>query len=136
MSGRRPSNVLHSVSKEAHDALQQSKCDLSWERYYEGWPDIRDRYDVTVALIRGPAVLDIGCGQGLLLHLLGERRPEVTCRVGLDSWGDILYEANSRLAGAFELWLEEAEHLPGKDGEFDTVVLGQILEHVHDVQVT
>ena len=122
------------LTREAHQTLQQSKRDQSWQRYHDGWPDVVDRYDVTVALARGPALLDVGCGQGLLLHLLRERRPDVRRRVGLDSWPAMLDEALARGAGDFELWLEEAEHLPALDGEFDSVVLGQVLEHVYDAR--
>jgi SAM-dependent methyltransferase len=123
------------MNRDEHDRLQQSKRDQSWQRYHDGrWPDLNDRYDVTAVLVRGPAVLDVGCGQGLLLHLLGERRPDVTRRVGLDSFPGILDEAQVKLSGDFELWLDEASACPGLNAEFDTVVLGQVLEHVYDAQ--
>lgn len=112
------------MNHEEHDRLQQAKRDLSWQRYEEGWQDIVDRYDVTAALVRGD-VLDIGCGQCLLGHLLTEGR-----YVGLDSWDEMLEEARER--GDFELRFGKAEGLPFGRGEFDSVVMGQVLEHVYD----
>jgi ubiquinone/menaquinone biosynthesis C-methylase UbiE len=113
------------MNRDKHDCLQQSKRDLSWQRYEDGWPDIVDRYNVTAALVRDD-VLDVGCGQCLLGRLL----PSAGRYVGLDSWDEMLAEASER--GAFEIRLGEAEKLPFADGEFDCVVLGQVLEHVYD----
>jgi ubiquinone/menaquinone biosynthesis C-methylase UbiE len=118
------------MTREEHDRLQRAKRDLSWQRYEDGWPDIVDRYDVTAALVRGPDVLDVGCGQCLLGHLLRQHRPDVERYVGLDSWDEMLNEAKER--GDFELWLGDAEELPFQEGEFDSVILGQVLEHVYD----
>lgn len=117
------------MNREEHDRLQQSKKDLSWERYHDGWPDVKDRYDVTAALARGNSVLDVGCGQALLGHLLAQ---DGVHYVGLDSWPDMLSEAAHR--GDFELWLGDAGKMPFGEDEFDCVVLGQVLEHVYDAE--
>jgi len=115
------------MNREEHDRLQQLKRDLSWQRYHDGWADVKDRYDVTAALVRGDSVLDVGCGQALLGHLLARLNIRYT---GLDNWSEMLNEANERCN--LDLRLDDAEELPFEDGEFDCVVLGQLLEHVYD----
>lgn len=108
------------------EAVLEAKHDLSWERYQEGWIDIIDRYDMTAALVRGPKVLDIGCAQGVLGWLLGSR-VEYT---GVDASPTMV----DRARGLFglDIRLAYAEHLPFEAGEFDTIVMGQVLEHVLD----
>lgn len=123
------------VTTETHKALLAAKNDASWERYYSGdYPELTDRYDVTVALVRGISILDIGCAEGLLLHLLQQRRPETKRLVGLDASRVMIGKARFNLGDRAELYHSYSEELPFDNSEFDTVVLGQTLEHVRKVE--
>lgn len=124
------------VSKEQHIRWVEAKQDASWQRYDHGRLDLLDRYDVTAALVRGKDILDIGCGQCLLGKLLRHRRPEIKRIIGVDVSTEMVSEAKQRLDKTIGLYLAYAEMLPFSDESFDTVVLGQTLEHVHDLTKT
>lgn len=113
-------------------AIVNSKHDESWQRYHAGWPDLVDRYDVTAALVRGPDVIDIGCGECLLAKLLKERRPDVKHYVGIDASDEMIRRARAVFADSIVTVQGYAEDLHFNFGAFDTVVLGQVLEHVKD----
>lgn len=110
------------------EVILESKHDLSWERYQENWPELRDRYDMTATLVRGLKVLDIGCAQGLLGHLL----PPQFEYVGIDASQTMVKRA--RALFGLDARQAYAESLPFETGEFDTVVMGQVLEHVLDAE--
>lgn len=116
--------------------IVKSKNDESWTRYKAGRPDLIDRYDVTSALVHGPAVLDVGCGECLLAYLLTIRRDDIKRYVGLDPSPEMIARAVRVLGSTIEIKEGFAENLPYKAGEFDTVVLGQTLEHVRDAVET
>ena len=122
------------ISEQEHLRLAEGKMDASWERYHEERVDLVDRYNVTVALIRSnESVLDIGCGQGLLAYLLRERI--ITTRITgidisqseLDNADEMLWRHNGYDVRLLKM---NAESLTFDDAKFDTVVLGQTLEHV------
>ncbi len=77
-------------------------------------------------------VLEVGCGAGRMLRALREARP------GLRLCGADVSRAALARAGArspdLELRLVKAPHalLPAEDGEFDAVLLLDVLEHVTD----
>lgn len=122
------------ITADKHLKLTESKMDASWERYHAGRIELVDRYNVTVALVQGNCVLDIGCGQGLLIHLLRQRNG-TTCLTGVDiSQGEV---TNARkllgkilIGNLADVCIMDAECLDLGDNEFDTVVIGQTLEHV------
>lgn len=120
------------VTKEEHGILLRTKYDASWERYFGGWIDVVDRYNVTVSLTKGPRVLDIGCGEGLLGHLLADKKGIETI-TGVDACEEMVFVAMSHVGAFVELYATEAEDMPFERNKFDTVVLGQVLEHVIDV---
>jgi len=113
------------MTRGEHDRVQRHKLDKSRQRYEEGEQEMRGRYDATVRLCAG-RVLDVGCGQALLGELL--RGIPSMFYIGIDAWEVILREAPPDV----QVQVDDAERLPFGDGEFDTVVMGQVLEHVFD----
>jgi len=122
------------VTSENFDAIVKSKDDKSFDRYYAGRRDLLDRYDMTVALLRGKSVLDIGCAESLLAALVAERRPDIERVVGIDANSRLVMQSKQRLGVDADVRHCYAENLPFASGEFDTVVLGQTLEHVHNAK--
>lgn len=79
---------------------------------------VDERIRAMVKLCRG-RVLDAGCGKGQYAHLLGD-------------WVGIDYSIEGLKAARGDRVLADAEHLPFKDGCFDTVFASELLEHVVD----
>ncbi len=85
------------------------------------------RHQATLELIKEGTVLDVGCGDGLLLKLLREQ--------GIIASGvDISSEAVAQCQKAGFTALEHSldDPLPFPDNAFDTVTLLDVLEHVYD----
>ena len=75
----------------------------------------------------GPKVLDVGCGSGIYTDYLAAK--------GYDAWGldlveEFVEKAQQQKKGTYIL--SQSDKLPFADGEFDTVLLFDILEHVDD----
>ena len=97
---------------------------------------LRRRIDWMAEEAHGPRVLDVGCSEGILEVLLARRGIEVT---GVDINADALDFARGLLAEEpdevrerVELVHSTAEEAGLSPGSFDTVVIGETLEHVHD----
>ena len=97
---------------------------------------LRRRIDWMADEARGPRILDVGCSEGILEVLLARRGLEVT---GVDINADALDFARGLLAEEPDEVRERVELVHGtaeetglSPGSFDTVVLGETLEHVHD----
>ncbi len=97
---------------------------------------LRRRIDWMVDQAQGPRVLDVGCSEGILEVLLARRGIEVT---GVEVNPDALEFARDLLAKEPEGLRAHARLIEGDfigerpvTGLFDTVVLGEILEHLHD----
>ena len=73
-------------------------------------------------------VLDVGCGTGELLRMVGERFPETT-RTGLDLSAEMLSVARHKLGEGVELVQGDAERLPFADGDFDVVLCCDSFHH-------
>ena len=99
------------------------------------WGEIlRRRIDWMVDQVMGPRVLDVGCSEGVLEILLARRGIEVT---GVDIDADALRLARSLLKKepnevAGRVRLIEVDFIRSELGvpAFDTVVMGEIVEHV------
>ena len=83
--------------------------------------------DLTVAAPLGD-LLDIGCGQGRILKLLATRAHRVV-GVDVDSDARRLARAELLLAGSPNCSLRQGDmySLPFDDGEFDTIILDDVL---------
>lgn len=87
----------------------------------------RARYRATAHLCRG-RVAELGCGEGHLARLIHERGHEV---VGVDLAATKIAEAR-RLHPAIPFLQGDIRAVDLPDGHFDTVILAEVLEHVHD----
>lgn len=103
----------------AHDDLVPSSVD---DRLLH-----RALVELTVARPLGD-LLDIGCGQGRLLKLLASRAQRVV-GVDIDSGARRLARAEMLLAGLPNCTLRQGDmfSLPFADGEFDTIILDDVL---------
>jgi ubiquinone/menaquinone biosynthesis C-methylase UbiE len=93
----------------------------------------RRKYEAVLANIpRTNKILDIGCGTGMLLSLLGGRAELV---IGIDFSPEMLQKARRRATGA-PLVLADADHLPFIDGSFDVVVSITLLQNMPNPAAT
>lgn len=76
----------------------------------------------------GESVLDVGCNSGYIVDFL----PPSCTVAGVDVAEALVEKARGRLA---RVDVAPAEALPYPDRSVDVVVLGEILEHVHDPRV-
>ncbi|MBJ7330706.1 MAG: methyltransferase domain-containing protein [Solirubrobacteraceae bacterium] len=77
-------------------------------------------------------VLDVGCGAGGLgAALKAEGRPGLQV-FGLEGFPEAADRARERLDGVFCLDLDGLEELPEDLGTFDTIIFGDVLEHLRD----
>jgi 2-polyprenyl-3-methyl-5-hydroxy-6-metoxy-1,4-benzoquinol methylase len=88
------------------------------------------------------SLLDVGCGEGVLVHKwaqrLGERHPGGSTRVvGIDLQEESIQAGwAERQAPNLEYRVMEAANLPFADGEFDLASAIEVLEHVPDPEHT
>lgn len=78
-------------------------------------------------------VLDVGCGRGALGAALKARDPEVVVH-GLEYVQEAVDVAATRIDTAAQVDLNTLESLPFELGSIDTMVFGDILEHLLDPQ--
>ncbi len=81
-------------------------------------------------LPRTGRVLEVGCGAGRFLRAVGAARPDLAL-TGVDVSRSAL-AALASLAPAIETRIVTQTALPARDGEFDAVLLLDVLEHVDD----
>ncbi|HWD01539.1 MAG TPA: class I SAM-dependent methyltransferase [Amycolatopsis sp.] len=113
-----------------HDARPHAASELAERARVAG--DGRTLYEVFAEHVDGAkAVLDLGCGDGALLEVLGKRGAEKLA--GLDLSPGQVEVAVKRLDSA-DVRVGRAQELPFADGEFDTVVSLMALMLMTDVE--
>jgi 2-polyprenyl-3-methyl-5-hydroxy-6-metoxy-1,4-benzoquinol methylase len=82
------------------------------------------------------SLLDVGCGEGVLVHRWALRLPEARL-VGIDLQEDSIQAGwAERQAPNLSYQVMRAEHLPFAQGEFDLASAIEVLEHVPDPEHT
>lgn len=109
---------------------EESLYQKIWDKYQFNTSVEKDsRVDVASRLIeRGTRFLDIGCGDGLLCHLVKDKYEQV---YGIDISPRAVEIAKSRGINAERVNLN-TDALPFEDNYFDTVVCLDVIEHVFD----
>jgi glycosyltransferase involved in cell wall biosynthesis/SAM-dependent methyltransferase len=115
-----------------HDRITQAYLGELGERFMQR---TQRRIHWMCGQVRGPRILDIGCSQGIVSLLLGRAGHEVT---GIDLDAKVVAEARAYLSteplevqSRVQFVHGDAAELPVEES-FDTVVLGEILEHLED----
>lgn len=92
----------------------------------------RDYLDsIALGALKGrPCVLDIGCGEGILLEKIGQFCSDVSAQ-GIDLCRENIEICRSHKLSAF---LADACKLPFADGVFDACVMTEVIEHLEDGQ--
>ena len=96
-------------------------------RVHEGTDNSQACIERIAADVVGKSVCDVGCGTGVLLKIIHEKRPELTQLTGVDFAID---DANS-LPG-IDYVAAKIESLPFEDDAFDTVICTHVVEHILD----
>ncbi len=128
---------------ENHDTIEHDHVRDKVAQVYLGAVDwgpsrevLRRRVDWMADQVCGPSVLDVGCSEGILELLLARRGLDVT---GVDVNAEALDFARELLANEPEETQARVRLIHGDfirsrpvTGQFDTVILGEILEHLND----
>jgi len=134
--------VKEIITRDDQLEEERFKGDLSYQVYHNEveWDEptrenIKARIDRIVELSQGNT-LDIGCSDGVISILIAEKGLNV---IGMDMLQEHIDRANVNLKKASEKaqrkayftqgWAEELKYF---DDTYDTVILGEVLEHVVD----
>ena len=117
------------------------KTDKLWERYFDSKNKLNrfvvNRINWFLKNIDGNKILDIGCAEGLLIHLLSAKKTCVVYGVDIcDKSIKIAIENNKDCVGKnVFLKTQDAENLDYDNNFFDCVVMGEVLEHVNNQNI-
>lgn len=115
--------------------------DNIYDAYYSNMGEefgkkVRDRVHWITQNVRGSQMLDVGCSQGITGILLGREGKEV---LGLDASSSAIEDAKNNLLKEekeTQEWVtfEKANFFVKEfTQKFDTVILGEVLEHITDI---
>lgn len=113
------------------------KLDLGHERYYDVNDHhhnvLKSRIDWIIPRIVGPRILDIGCASGIICRLASMKK-NIKEIYGVDVCKKIIKKAKklNKYNTNIKFSIGFAEELKFKDNYFDSVILGETLEHVFD----
>jgi len=91
-----------------------------WYKNPEKYKRYKDHVDRVVDWIKEKNVLDVGCGDGLITHLLKAK--------GIDNEAEAIKVGKRR--GVDDIELGDIYNIQYKDDEFDAVFMGDVLEHL------
>jgi 2-polyprenyl-3-methyl-5-hydroxy-6-metoxy-1,4-benzoquinol methylase len=92
--------------------------------------------DELLAAAAPASLLDVGCGEGVLVHRWAQHLPAARV-VGIDLQEDSIQAGwQERQAPNLEYRVMKAENLPFADGEFELASAIEVLEHVPDPEHT
>ncbi len=112
----------------------KQKRDRSFQRYfspdYKFYKKLRGRISWIEQRLVGPRILDAGCSEGIVCYVAAKRE-DIREIHGLDLQTDILAQAVGNVKND-KVYFHHgfAEEIPFGNGYFDTVVMGEVLEHV------
>jgi 2-polyprenyl-3-methyl-5-hydroxy-6-metoxy-1,4-benzoquinol methylase len=115
----------------------------TYDKYGSGNPVVRRlmsaferNLDELLDLAAPGSLLDVGCGEGVLVHRWAARRPQARM-VGIDLEEESIQEGWSRRqAPNLEYRVMEAANLPFADAEFELASAIEVLEHLPDPEHT
>ena len=124
----------HDTTKHARDRVAQVYLGIvDWGPVGDA---LRRRIDWMADEARGPRVLDVGCSEGILEVLLARRGVDVTGvevnHEALDFARELLGKEPDEVQARARLIHGDFIESRPVTGLFDSVVLGEILEHLHD----
>ena len=121
-----PANVPRHVDVPRAAGVRRDDAGETFDWYYAA-----DRAEVRALVPRDARrVLDVGCGAGAVGAAL---KADLGCEVtGLELMPEAAALARRRLDRVIEADLEDLDALPVPDGYFDTIVFGDVLEHLSD----
>jgi ubiquinone/menaquinone biosynthesis C-methylase UbiE len=96
---------------------------------------VRDQTIRIAALKPGQAVLDVGCGTGVLTRLAAQAVGSTGRTVGADASPQMISTARKNAARTrppIDFRVDPIEHLPFADAEFDVVLSSLMLHHLPD----
>lgn len=114
--------------------LADSRLDASWDWYFNSkhkhHAGIKKRFSWAISKIKGPKLIDIGCGPGLGCYLAA-REKRIQEVHGIDaSQKAIKYAMRHIKSKKVTFHCGFAEELNFSDGYFDSVLMTEVLEHV------
>ncbi len=108
-------------------ASSEEYCKPYWQsRYYFIWTVLVDR----LRLASPTKILEIGCGSGQFAELL--HRDLQLEYVGIDISSTAIAQARSKSLGNFRFEVADALESPLLDGEYDSIVCTEVLEHLEE----
>lgn len=134
MAGRRPqTSVAGSEIKNPPGASDMNEIDSTYSTIYEHETDFDNvliGYDFRTlgARLKGPRVLELGCGRGTTTRLLAEQFPDLHVVDASQRCLDLAATNTPKTVQYFCAYFEEFE----PPQSYDSIVIAHVLEHVND----